>query len=161
MSSATMCLGACHEALKVSYSGGAWVAQLVKCPTSAQVMILSFPSSRPESGSVLTVQSLKPVSYSVSPSPSLPLLCSCSVCLSLSLKNNKINTKKVSYSERRSTSCYLIAGECVHRHHMQGRRGWKRMRFQREKKSMCQFDEVGESEGIPTTCKEPCSARSS
>ena len=48
--------------------GGAWVAQLVKRPTSAQVMISRSVSSSPTSGSVLTAQSLEPVSDSVSPS---------------------------------------------------------------------------------------------
>ena len=49
-------------------SRGAWVAQSVKQPTSAQVMISRPVSSSPASGSVLTAQSLKPVSDSVSPS---------------------------------------------------------------------------------------------
>ena len=40
---------------------GAWVAQLVERPTSAQVMISWFASSSPASGSALTAQSLKPV----------------------------------------------------------------------------------------------------
>ena len=48
--------------------GGAWVAQSVKRLTSAQVMILRSVSSSPASGSVLTAQSLEPVSDSVSPS---------------------------------------------------------------------------------------------
>ena len=47
---------------------GAWVAQSVKRPTSAQVMISQLVSSSPTSGSVLTAQSLEPVSDSVSPS---------------------------------------------------------------------------------------------
>ena len=47
---------------------GAWVAQSVKRPTSAQVMISRSMSSSPASGSVLTAQSLEPVSDSVSPS---------------------------------------------------------------------------------------------
>ena len=59
---------------------GAWVAWSVKCPTSAQVMISHSVSSSPTSGSVLTAQSLEPVSDSVS--PSLPLPCSCSVSVS-------------------------------------------------------------------------------
>ena len=37
---------------------GAWVAHLVKSPTSAQVMIAGFVSSSPASGSVLSAQSL-------------------------------------------------------------------------------------------------------
>ena len=51
---------------------GAWVAQLVKCLTSAQIMILWSVSSSPTLGSVLTAQSLEPVSHSVSPSFSAP-----------------------------------------------------------------------------------------
>ena len=47
---------------------GAWVAQWVKRPTLAQVMISWFVSSSPASGSVLTAQSLEPISDSVSPS---------------------------------------------------------------------------------------------
>ena len=47
---------------------GAWVAQSVKHPTSAQVMISRSVSSSPASGSVLPAQSLEPVSDSVSPS---------------------------------------------------------------------------------------------
>ena len=47
---------------------GAWVAQSVKRPTSAQVMISRSVSSSPASGSVLTAQSLEPVSDSVSSS---------------------------------------------------------------------------------------------
>ena len=47
---------------------GAWVARSVKRLTSAQVMISQSMSSSPASGSVLTAQSLEPVSDSVSPS---------------------------------------------------------------------------------------------
>ena len=47
---------------------GAWVAQSVKRPTSAQVMISQSLSSSPASGSVLTAQSLEPLLDSVSPS---------------------------------------------------------------------------------------------
>ena len=50
------------------HTWGAWVAQSVKRPTSAQVMISRSVSSSPASGSVLTAQSLAPVSDSVSPS---------------------------------------------------------------------------------------------
>ena len=52
---------------------GTWVAQLVKHPTSARVMISRFVSSSSASGSVLTARSLEPASDSVSlslcPSP--------------------------------------------------------------------------------------------
>ena len=54
------------------HPGGAWVAQSVEHPTSAQVMISRSMSSSPTSGSVLTAQSLEPVSNSVSPSLSDP-----------------------------------------------------------------------------------------
>ena len=57
---------------------GAWVAQSVKRPTSAQVMISRSVGSSPASGSVRTAQSLEPVSDSVSPSlcdPPLFMLC--------------------------------------------------------------------------------------
>ena len=64
---------------------GAWVAQSVKRPTSAQVTISRFMSSSPASGSVLTAQSLGAALDSVAPSLSAPppLM----FCLSLSLKN--------------------------------------------------------------------------
>ena len=61
------------------------MAQLVKRPTSAQVMISRSVSLSPASGSVLTAQSLEPVSDSVSPSFSAPPLLMLS--LSLSQKN--------------------------------------------------------------------------
>ena len=51
---------------------GAWVAQSVKRPTSAQVMISRFVGSSPASGSVLTARSLELASDSVSPSLSAP-----------------------------------------------------------------------------------------
>ena len=54
--------------IKTKTMRGAWVAQSVKRPTSAQVMISWFMGSNPASGSVLTAQSLEPVSDSVSPS---------------------------------------------------------------------------------------------
>ena len=63
------------------------MAQLVKHPTSAQVMISQFAGLSPASGSVLTAQSLEPASDSVSPSLSaVPLL-----MLTLSLSLSKIN----------------------------------------------------------------------
>ena len=64
---------------------GTWVAQLVKRPTLAQVMISWFVGSSPVLGSVLPAQSLEPALDSVSPSlsSSPPLTLS----LSRSLKN--------------------------------------------------------------------------
>ena len=61
------------------------MAQSVKRPTWAQVMISQFMGSTPMSGSVLTAQSLKPASDSVSSSLSAPPLLL--LCFSLSLKN--------------------------------------------------------------------------
>ena len=71
---------------KRNISGGAWVAQSVKGPTSAQVMISQVVSLSPMSGSVLTARSLEPASDSLSPSVSHPPL------LTLSLAFSKINT---------------------------------------------------------------------
>ena len=64
---------------------GSWVAQSVKRPTSAQVMISQFMGGSLTLGSVLTAQSLEPVSDSVPPSCSAPPLLE--LCLSLFLKN--------------------------------------------------------------------------
>ena len=55
------------ELLNTGY-WGSWVAQPIERLTSAQVMISWLVSSSPASGSVLTAQSLEPVSDSVSPS---------------------------------------------------------------------------------------------
>ena len=82
---------------------GAWVAQSVRRPTSAQVMISQFVSLSPALGSVLTTQSLEPVSDSVSPSLSAPpqlTLChtlSLPFSLSLSLKNKHLKNKLKRY----------------------------------------------------------------
>ena len=67
-----------------SDNGGAWVAQLVKRPTLAQVMTSWFVGSSPISGSVLTAWSLESASDSVSPSLSAPPLLA--LCLSVSQK---------------------------------------------------------------------------
>ena len=67
--------------LKLGLFWGAWVAQSVKHPTSAQVIISWFTSSSPVLGSVLTAQGLQPASESVSLSLSAPSLLT--VCLSL------------------------------------------------------------------------------
>ena len=64
---------------------GAWVAQSVKRPTSAQGMISQLVSSSPTLDSVLTAQSLEPASDSLSPSLSSPPL----LMFSLSFKRNK------------------------------------------------------------------------
>ena len=61
------------------------MAQSVELLISAQVMISRSMGSSPASGSVLTAQSLEPVSDSVSPSLSAPPLFMLS--LSLCLKN--------------------------------------------------------------------------
>ena len=71
-SESILCVGQCagHWRVKEKKTKpwGAWVAQSVKCPTSAQVMISWFVSSSPTLGSVLTAQSLEPASDSLSPS---------------------------------------------------------------------------------------------
>ena len=54
--------------LKMNKHWGAWVAQSAKHSTLAQVPITRFVGSSPMSGSVLTAQSLEPVSDSVFPS---------------------------------------------------------------------------------------------
>ena len=66
---------------------GAWVAQSVEHPTSAQVMISQLVSSSPASGSVLTLQSLEPASDSVSPCLSAPP--PLTLCVSLSTINKQ------------------------------------------------------------------------
>ena len=77
-------------ALKNCKIRGAWVAQSVKQPTSAQVMISQFVGSIPASGSVLTAQNLDPALDSVSPSLSAPPL------PTLSLSPSKLlNIKKI------------------------------------------------------------------
>ena len=58
--------------LENSIEWGAWVAQSVKHPTSAQVMISQSMSSSSAFGSVLTAWSLEPALDSVSPSLSAP-----------------------------------------------------------------------------------------
>ena len=74
------------------YFRGAWVAQSVKHPTAAQVMITRSVSWRPVWGSGLTAQSLGPaldsvsVCLSVSLSLSLSLSALSLLVLSLSLK---------------------------------------------------------------------------
>ena len=67
---------------------GAWAAQSVKCPTSAQFMISQFMSLSPTSGSVLTAQSLEPASDSVSPCLSNPAPLTLCVCLSQSVSSS-------------------------------------------------------------------------
>ena len=66
---------------KINKCRGAWVAQSVKRPTSAQVMISRSVSSSTALGSVLTTQSLEPVSDSESPSLSDPPPFMLSLCL--------------------------------------------------------------------------------
>ena len=70
--------------LKNNNKRGTWVAQSVKHPTLAQVMISRFVSSSPRSGSMLTAQSLDPALDSVS--PSLSVLPPHSLILSLKSK---------------------------------------------------------------------------
>ena len=66
--------------------GGAWMAQLVERPASAQIMDLWFVSSSPMLGSVLTARSLEPASDTVSPSLSVPPMLALSLSRSLKIK---------------------------------------------------------------------------
>ena len=75
-----------QEHIEVGRFRGSWVAQSVKPPSSAQVVISLFVSSSPASGSVLTAQSLEPASDSVSRSLSAPPL----LTLCLYLKNKAL-----------------------------------------------------------------------
>ena len=75
------------------------MAQFVKRPTSAQVVISRSLSSSPTSGYVLTAQNLEPASDSVSPSlsapPFLTLCLSVSLSLCLSLKNIHFKKERI------------------------------------------------------------------
>ena len=75
------------------WNRGAWVAQSVKRPTLAQVMILRSMSSSPTWGSGLMAQSLEPVSDSVSPSLSAPYL----LVLSLSLSQKECSFVSITF----------------------------------------------------------------
>ena len=81
------------------------MAQAVKHPTSAQVMISQFVSLSPMSGSVLTAQSLEPASDSVSPSLSAPPLLM--LCFSLSKINNKTLKRKEKKKKKNFTKVDL------------------------------------------------------
>ena len=78
-----------YQPVKKKDDKGAWVAQSVEHPTSAQVVISQYVGSSPASGSVLTAQRLDPALDSVIPSLSAPPPLSLSVSVSLSL--SKIN----------------------------------------------------------------------
>ena len=83
--------------------GDTWVAQLVQCLTSAQVMISWFVGSSPASGSVLTAQSLEPASDCVSLSLSAPPLLT--LCLSFSQKQT---FKKKNGIQIRSNGFWIV-----------------------------------------------------
>ena len=92
---------------KTGSDRGAWVAQSVKHPTSAQVMISQSVSSSPALGSVLTAQSLEPASDSVSPSLSPPPLPAHACAISLSVLLNTLLGKRLSMTE---TQEYIYFG---------------------------------------------------
>ena len=69
------------DVFKIRRSQGAWVAQSVERPISAQVIISWFVSSRPVLSSALTARILEPALDSVSPFLSAPLILT--LCLSL------------------------------------------------------------------------------
>ena len=64
-----------QDTIKTEFWNGTWVAQLVKHPTLAQVMISQFMGLNPTSGSALTVPSLLGILILLL---SLPLPCSLS-----------------------------------------------------------------------------------
>ena len=77
-----------HNSQNINRLKGAWVAQSVKRPTSAQVMTYWSVGSSPTWGSVLTAQRPGPTSDAASPSLSAPP--PLTLCFSLSLlKLNK------------------------------------------------------------------------
>ena len=98
----------------MSNSGGTWVAQLVKSPTSAQVVISQFMNLSPTSGSMLTAQSLEPASDSVSPSLSAPS--PLTLCLSVSQIQINILKKEEEEEEIR----YLNSGAYHRAWHLVG-----------------------------------------
>ena len=85
--------------IKRTHFGGTWVAQSVKRPTSAQVMISQFVGLSPALGSVLTARSLEPASDSVCLSLSAP---SPAHALSLSLQK-LINLRKKIFLKKKKT----------------------------------------------------------
>ena len=95
---------------------GAWVAQSVKHPTSAQVMISWSMGLSPTSGSVLTAQSLEPALDSVS--PSLSASPSIALGLSLYLSLSKINKPEKKLKKKKKerhrplftrTFCFIVS----------------------------------------------------
>ena len=80
------------EIQNLAWIRGAWVAQSVKRPTSAQVVISWSVGLSPSSGSVPSVRSLEPASDSVSPSLSAPL--PPVLCLSKANKHEKKKKKE-------------------------------------------------------------------
>ena len=73
---------------------GVWVAQSVKHPTLAQVMISQFMSSAPTSGSLLSGQSLLGILCPLLSAPP-PLMCMHTCVHACSLPLLKINIKKI------------------------------------------------------------------
>ena len=108
----------CGEDLEPERSQDAWVAQLVKYATSAQVMIPLFLGSSPAWGSLLTAQSLEPASDSVSPSlcssPTYTVSLSVSLSRACALKNKK---KKQQQQQQKEA----IALHVCHSHVCEGR----------------------------------------
>ena len=91
---------------------GVWVAQSVKCPTSAQVTISQSVSSSPASGSVLTAWSLEPASDSVSSSLSDP-----PPVRALSLSVSKIN-KRLKKNLKKKIFVFVFGFQQIGRAHV-------------------------------------------
>ena len=94
------CVASCFKTVEET---GAWLAQSVKRPASAQITISRFVGSSPASGSVLTARSLEPASRSASSALSAPPPLAHAL-FSLS----KINTKKKSLIENSSFAMVSI-----------------------------------------------------
>ena len=83
------------------------MAQSIKHPTLAQIIISRFVGSSPALGSVLTARSLDPASDSVSPPLSAPPLLTLCLCLS------KINIKKKEKKDCKRAGVFELCSEEV------------------------------------------------
>ena len=96
--------------MRVDIHGDTWVAQSVRCPTLAQVMISQFIGLSPALGSVLTAQILEPASDYVFP----PLSAPPSLMLCLSLKSKQTLQKKKVRGNFRNNRAELLISNSIH-----------------------------------------------
>ena len=120
------------------------MAQSVKHPTLAQVMISRFVGSSPASGSVLTAQSPGPASDSASPSLSAPPLLALFFSLKNKHKKNKNKLLKKDDFLRAETGWastwsfnHQLCGECAPN---QSRSCRRRSRQTQEQRALITFD---------------------